>query len=184
MTRHPDATPVIETERLTLRAFGPEDVADGVVFLMDERTKFMGGPYTRAAAWDHCAGLIGHWAIRGYGLFSMCLKGSDKAIGDCGLLQPGGYGEPELGWGLWRADLEGTGLVHEAATAVRAHAYGALGWTTLVSYVDPENTRSIALARRLGCRPDPEAGLPDLPGWEGTLVYRHPSPAELSGGAA
>lgn len=173
-------TPVLETERLTLRAFAPQDVAAGVDFLMQDRTRYMGGPYSRAEAWDHCAGLLGHWAIRGYGLFSICLKGTDQAIGDVGLLCPGGYHEPELGWGIWDAALEGKGLVREAAEAVRAHAYADHGWSTLVSYIDPENTRSIALAKRLGCTLDEDARLPDLPEWEGTLTYRHPGPEALA----
>lgn len=176
MTPHLADTPVLETERLTLRALNVQDVPASVVFLQTERTRYMGGPYTRAAAWDHVAGLIGHWAIRGYGLFAICLKGSDTPIGDVGLLKPEGYHEPELGWGVWSTDHEGKGFVHEAARAVRAHAYCDHGWTTLVSYIDPENTRSIALARRLGCTLDPGAAIPDLPDWDGTLVYRHPGP--------
>lgn len=179
MTPRLTDTPVLDTPRLTLRAFGPQDIEAGVAFLMQDRTRYMGGPFTRAAAWDHCAGLIGHWAIRGHGLFSICLKGSDEPIGDAGLLCPGGYHEPELGWGLWSAEHEGKGIAYEAAQAVRAHAYAHHGWSTLVSYIDPGNARSIGLAKRLGCTLDPEAKLPDLPDWDGTLTYRHPAPEDL-----
>ena len=180
MTMHVPNTPVLETDRLTLRAFGPQDVEAGVAYLMDPRTVYMGGPYSQAAAWDHCAGHIGHWAIHGFGLFVLRLKGTDQPVGDCGLLKPGGYSEIELGWGIWDAALEGKGLVREAAEAIRAHAYEALGLTTLVSYIDPDNARSIALAERLGCTLDPRAKLPDLPDWEGTLTYRHPGPEALA----
>ncbi|RBI76016.1 N-acetyltransferase [Roseovarius sp. TE539] len=173
--RHAD-TPVLETERLRLRAFDARDVARGVNYLTQVRTVYMGGPYSRAAAWDHCAGLIGHWAIHGFGLFVLCLEGDDQAIGDCGLLMPGGYPEIELGWGIWDPALEGRGYAREAARAVRAHAYGTFGLSTLVSYIDPENARSIALAERLGCTLDAGAAIPDLPGWTGTIVYRHPAP--------
>ena len=56
---------------------------------------------------------------------------------------------------------------------MRDFAFGTLGWTTLVSFIDPENNRSIALAERLGAACDdridhPDGGL--------TLVYRHPAP--------
>jgi RimJ/RimL family protein N-acetyltransferase len=176
MTPHLADTPVLETERFTLRAFGPQDLEPGMAYLMHPRTKYMGGPYTKADAWDHMSGLIGHWAIRGYGLFAICPKGSDEAIGDVGLLMPEGYSEPELGWGVWSEDYEGKSIAYEAALAVRAHAYAAHGWTTLVSYIDPDNTRSIALAKRMGATLDSNAAIPDLPDWEGTLVYRHPSP--------
>jgi RimJ/RimL family protein N-acetyltransferase len=176
MTPHLANTPVLETERLTLRAFNTQDMEAGMKFLMDRGTVYMGGPYTAADAWDHCAGLIGHWAIRGFGLFVICRKGTDRAIGDCGLLRPHGYPENELGWGIWDKNLEGKGHVREAAEAVRAYAFDTLGWTTLVSYIDPENARSIALAERLDCTLDTNAAIPDLPDWEGTLVYRHPQP--------
>lgn len=179
MTRLFPETPVLETDRLTLRAFAPQDVPAGVAYLMDPRTVHMGGPYSEAEAWDQCAGLIGHWAIHGFGLFVICRNGKDQAVGDCGLLKPGGYPEIELGWGIWTSALEGKGYVREAAEAVRAHAYGAMGLDTLVSYIDPANARSIALAERLGCKLDKDAPIPDLPDWEGTLVYRHPAPSEL-----
>jgi RimJ/RimL family protein N-acetyltransferase len=54
---------------------------------------------------------------------------------------------------------------------VRAHAFRDLGWTTAVSYIDPDNARSIALAERLGAVRDRGARQPvfDKP----CLVYRH-----------
>ena len=42
------------------------------------------------------------------------------------------------------------GAAAEAAAAVRDHARTHLGWKTAVSYIDLDNARSIALARRLG----------------------------------
>lgn len=184
MTPHLADTPVLETDRLTLRALGPQDVDASVNYLQTERTKYMGGPWQPHDGWDHTAALIGHWAIQGFGLFAICLRGSDTAIGDAGLLRPYGYPENELGWGVWDVAHEGQGIAFEAAHAVREYAYGTLGWTTLVSYIDPDNARSIALAKRLGCTLDTGAALPNLPDWEGTLVYRHPSPADLGFGAA
>lgn len=173
MTPRLTGTPVLETDRLTMRAIGPQDVEASMAYLQTERTKHMGGPWAAHDSWDHTAGLIGHWAIRGFGLFAMCLKGSDEAIGDVGLLRPYGYPENELGWGIWNSDLEGKGYAYEGAEAVRDYAFLTFGWGTLVSYVDPENARSIALAERLGAKLDPKAAIPQLPDWEGTLVYRH-----------
>ncbi len=172
-------TPVLETERLTLRAVGPQDIQAGVTYLQGPRPLYIGGPFSKAHAWNQYAAEIGHWALRGHGLFVICLKGTDAAIGDCGLLCPAGYPEPELGWAIWSAEHEGKGLVREAAEAVRAHAYGDHGWSTLVSYIDPRNSRSIALAKRLGCRLDTDAAIPDLPDWVCTEVYRHPGPGDL-----
>ncbi|MFK7940241.1 MAG: GNAT family N-acetyltransferase [Roseovarius sp.] len=178
MSLHLNNTPVLYTDRLTLRAFAPQDMEAGTRYLQTQRTVYMGGPWNAGDAWDHCASLIGHWVIHGFGLFAICLRGTEKAVGDCGLLRPYGYPENELGWGIWDTDLEGKGYVFEAAEAVRTYAYDTLGWPTLVSYIDPDNARSIALAKRLGCTLDTHAQIPDLPDWDGTLVYRHPNTAK------
>ena len=71
--------------------------------------------------------------------------------------------------------FEGKGYATEAGRAARAYAYGTLGWKTAVSYVDPGNHRSAAVARRLGCREDPEAARPD----PADIVFRHPGPEAL-----
>ena len=168
--------PVIHTERLILRPFEAQDVERGVDYLITDRSKYMGGPYSRHDAWTHCCHLIGHWSVRGFGLFVICLKGSDEAIGDVGPFRPEGWPENEIGWGLWQAEFEGNGYVTEAAEAARRYAFEVLGWDTAVSYIDPDNLRSIAVAERLGCKRDTDAPLPDLPDWEGTLVFRHPAP--------
>jgi RimJ/RimL family protein N-acetyltransferase len=88
---------------------------------------------------------------------------------------PADWSEPELGWTLWSAAHEGKGYAHEAAVAARAHAYSVLGWTTAVSYIDPDNARSIALAERLGATLDPDAAHHN----PADLVYRHPAPEAL-----
>jgi RimJ/RimL family protein N-acetyltransferase len=86
---------------------------------------------------------------------------------------PEGWPEQEIGWSLWSAEAEGRGFALEAAQAARGYAYGDLGWPTAVSYIRPENRRSIALAQRLGAVLDPDAATPDD---SDDLVYRHPAP--------
>ena len=89
----------------------------------------------------------------------------------CLNLEPGDQ-EPELGFFVTEA-AEGQGLTAEAATAVRDWAR-AQGLASLVSYVDPENHRSVRLATRLGAARDGRAeaayaGTPD----QGIAVFRH-----------
>jgi RimJ/RimL family protein N-acetyltransferase len=88
--------------------------------------------------------------------------------GDVGLLHPAHYPEIELGWTLV-AEAEGRGIACEAAVAARDWAFGTLGLTTLVSYIGPENARSIRLAERLGAVRDDTAARPEPE----DLVYRH-----------
>jgi RimJ/RimL family protein N-acetyltransferase len=82
-----------------------------------------------------------------------------------------------VGWLVLAPEAEGTGLATEAARAAIADAYGRLGWPTVVSYIGPENARSIRLAEKLGAVPDPDAPQPRPE--DPVLVYRHPRPAEV-----
>lgn len=167
------ATPVLETERLILRAPQARDWEGCAAFLTSERAAFVGGPVTRDKAWRAYGHLIGHWVLRGFGTFVFSLKGSDEAFGMAGPWFPESWPEREIGWSVWSAAAEGKGYAFEAAQAARDFALRSLGWPTAVSYIDPENARSIALAIRLGAMPDPGA---PYPGDEPCLVFRHPAP--------
>ena len=181
MTPHLADTPVLETDRLTLRAPAPQDADGFVAFYGTERSKFTGGPLHPRMAWNFFCTEIGHWAIHGFGMFSVTLRGEDSAIGLVGHWYPPGWPEKEVGWLMTDPAAEGHGYAQEAARASIDHAYGTLGWDTVVSYIDPENQRSIALAERLGATLDTEATPPlrmnpDAPA---ALVYRHPAPEAI-----
>jgi RimJ/RimL family protein N-acetyltransferase len=78
------------------------------------------------------------------------------------------FPEKELGWLLYEG-FEGKGYATEAARAMRDWAFGPGGLASLVSYFDPENARSMAVAQRLGAVLDPDAPVQDA----GDVVYRH-----------
>lgn len=165
--------PVLETERLVLRAPGPQDAEAYVAAHDSPHARWIGGDQGREAAWRALAMTAGQWALRGFGMWAVTLKGADDCLGMVGCWFPEGWPEPEIGWFVFPA-AQGRGIAHEAALAARRHAYGRLRWTTAVSYVHPENARSIALALRLGAVRDDAAARPkpEL----GTLVFRHPAP--------
>lgn len=164
--------PTLQTERLILRGPKAEDWEADAAFRTSERSVFVGGPYTRMAGWRGFAARWGHWAMRGYGMFTVTMRGSDQALGVVGPLLAEGWAEPEIGWVLYEA-AEGKGIAFEAAQAARAWCYGSLGWSTAISYIAPANARSRALAERMGCALDPSVPHPfDEP----CLVYRHPAP--------
>ena len=175
MTAHLANTPVLETERLTLRAPAPQDADALRAFMASDRSHFVGGPKNAHDAWRSHAMLIGHWALRGFGMFSICRKGTDAMIGMTGPFMPEGWPELEIGWSLVDPEAEGHGFASEAAAAARQYAYDDLGRTAAVSYINPANARSIAVAENLGCTLDESAVLPDLPGWDDVAVYRHPA---------
>jgi len=178
VTPHLADTPVLETPRLTLRAPRIDDYPAWEAFYRSDRARFVGGPGDLAAAWRAFAHMVGMWALRGAGPFVFADRATDAAIGNAGPWFPMDWPEPELGWLVWSEEAEGRGYASEAAEAARAFAYETLGWSAAVSYIDPDNARSIALAERLGCVVDANAPLPDHAG-QPPLVYRHPAPEAL-----
>ncbi len=172
-------TTVLETDRLILRAPDMPDFAAWADFSASKRAEFVGGPYSRGKAWRAFGHMVGHWPLRGFGLFVITLKGSDQAIGAAGPWYPMDWPEKEIGWTLWSPEYEGKGYAHEAALATRTHAYTTLGWTQAVSYIDEPNVRSIALAERLGAKRDDTADTISVEGDVKVLVYRHPAAKDL-----
>ena len=166
-------TPVLETERLILRAPQRGDYPAWAEFVSSDRARFIGGPLDAGPAWRTMGHLTGHWVHRGFGMFIFSRKSAPETpIGMTGPWFPEGWPEQEIGWSLWSA-AEGCGYAFEAACAARDYAFSDLGWPTAVSYINRNNNRSIALAARLGAVPDPDAATPDS---SDDLVYRHPTP--------
>ena len=165
------AAPVIETERLVLRPHRLGDFPAMAGFLASDASRFLGGPYDAERAWQAFAADVGAWELLGFGSWAAEEKAGGAFVGQLSLNQPPHFPEREIGWLLF-SGFEGRGFATEGARAVRAFAYGTLGWPTAVSYVNPDNDRSLAVARRLGCAEDKTA-TPLFP-WD--LVFRHPGP--------
>jgi RimJ/RimL family protein N-acetyltransferase len=167
--------PVLETERLRLRAPALRDFPAYAAFFASDRAVHERGPMDERGAWREFCASLACWSLRGFGGWSVTDRADGGYLGEVGLFQPVEYPEPEIGW-MVVPRAEGRGIAHEAALAVRAWAYDRLGLKTLVSYIDPANARSIRLAERLGARLDRHA-----PGIDpGDLVYRHPGPEALT----
>ncbi len=169
------AVPTLETERLRFRAPSIDDFDDEVAFYATERSRGLGGPKPADEVWNVLTARIGHWVMRGYGLWALDDKQTGRYAGRAGLLNPRGWPEPEIGWTLM-GHAEGRGLAYEAVLAIRAFAYSTLEWTTAISLIAEDNERSMALAQRLGCVRDgffKHATYGDVP------VWRHPGPEAL-----
>lgn len=171
--------PRLETQRLILR--GPElrDAEPMIAFLQDPvRSEGFGGYTKRDEAWRWWALNIGHWHIHGYGYFTVEDKETGNPAGICGIWNPDGWPEPEIGWVVFDG-FEGKGIAFEAATVARDWAYQSLGFTTLTSNIVPDNARSIALAERLGAWFEREYINVQM---GKDLLYRHPGPDALQDG--
>ena len=142
--------PTLETDRLILRSPERADAEAMIDFLMDApRAEGFGGYTNRADSWRWFVLNVGHWHWHGYGYFTIQDKASGKPAGISGIWNPEGWPEPEVGWVVF-AGFEGKGIAFEAAHRVRQWAYDDLGFDTLTSNIVPGNTRSVALAERLG----------------------------------
>jgi RimJ/RimL family protein N-acetyltransferase len=165
----------LETARLILRRPAPRDWPQARDFFMSDRSAGVGGPHDEGRAWRVFASELGHWEIRGYGMWAVTLRGGDDTcVALIGPWHPVDWPETEIGWMVWDPAIEGTGIATEAARAAIAHAWSVLGWTTVVSYVGEGNERSARLAEKLGAVLDPDAPQPKPD--SRCHVYRHPGP--------
>lgn len=168
--------PTFETERLRLRAPRMSDFETYAEFRGSERSKGVGGPYSRAQAFNSLTDMIGHWHLRGYGRWIVADKETDAPLGAVGLMYPEDWPEPEIAWTVFEG-AEGKGIAHEAALFSRSYAYDVLGWTTVISCTVPDNTRSQALAKRMGATHEYDYKHPNI----GPLyVWRHLGPEALA----
>jgi RimJ/RimL family protein N-acetyltransferase len=142
----------IETPRLRLRPPRPEDFDDWAAFMADpDSTHYLGGPQPRSAAWRGFLTMAGAWQIQGFGMFCAIEKSSRRWVGRVGPWQPEGWPGTEIGWGIAR-EYCGRGYATEAASATIDWAVAELGWTDVIHVIDPRNTASQAVARKLGSR--------------------------------
>ncbi|WP_170763965.1 GNAT family N-acetyltransferase [Ruegeria lacuscaerulensis] len=173
-----DFIPVVETDRLILRAPSEVDLEAEADFFASDASRFVGGPLRRDETWRSIAMLLGHWMLRGYGFWGVEEKETGTYVGRVGLWFPEGWPEPEVGWTLMN-NATGKGYATEAALAARTYAYDVLGWETAISLIDPENHASKAVAKRLGAKFDYNYQHPKFGTSE---IWRHPTHADLVDG--
>lgn len=167
-------SPVITTQRLTLRKPDARDIDAMVTFFADVRSGFYGGPKSRGDAWRYLALQLGIWALRGYGMFAIELTETGETIGFAGPYHPGDFDEPELSWLLSESRFEGQGFASEAVEAARTYCFAAQGWDSVASFIDRDNAASRALAIRLGAERD-ETTISPIPNCD---TWRHFAPAD------
>ena len=119
----------------------------------------LGGVQHEADAWRSFASMVGAWELRPAAMFSVIEKASGEWIGRIGPWTPHLWPVKEVGWGIARS-FEGRGYALEAAVACVDFVFEDFGWKTVSHLIAEENTRSAALAQRLGAVPVGEAQMP------------------------
>jgi len=140
------------TDRLLLRPFTADDFEQHAAICAEpEVMRYIraGKPLSRSDSWWQMARYMGHWQLRGFGLWAVVERATGRLVGHLGFLEPeGGHGF-ELGWALAR-EAWGKGYAEEGVRAALRHGFADLGKGRVVCIIHPENVRSIRLAERLG----------------------------------
>jgi RimJ/RimL family protein N-acetyltransferase len=161
----------LRTNRLLLRQFRPGDIDAYSAMCADPQVMRYLSPtgevMSREDAWRQMAMFVGHWQLRGFGMWAAEELQTGRFVGRIGLHYPEGWPDRELGWALCRP-FWGQGLASEAARAAADHAFEVLGWKHLISLILPGNRRSIRVAEGIGSRRE---GVATVRGIE-HLVYR------------
>jgi RimJ/RimL family protein N-acetyltransferase len=118
-----------------------------------EVTRYLGdgAPLSRELAWRQLAMILGHWQLRGYGLWAVEELESGRLVGRVGFFNPEGWPGFELGWALGR-EFWGRGFATEAARRALEFAFEVLGREHVISLIRPDNVASVRVAERLGER--------------------------------
>jgi RimJ/RimL family protein N-acetyltransferase len=154
--------PIVETERLIVRALAPGDVEALAALWCDAAaTAYLGGPRTFD---EVCRTLREDLALPEpptFDLWPTVEKASGRVVGHCGLLDKeiDGRIEIELVYVLAPAAW-GRGLATEVGRAIRDHAVTTLGRRRLVALIHPANAASERVAARLGFRCEGEVQRP------------------------
>ena len=146
---------VLETERLILRQFTPDDAAfifeqlndpawirnignRNIRTMDDARAYIINGP--RAS-----------YEKNGFGLWLIVLKKSGESIGMCGLIRRDNLEDVDIGYALLPR-FWSKGYAVEAARATKTYAKDVIGLKRIVAIVDPANEGSIRVLEKIGLR--------------------------------
>ncbi|HYR87367.1 MAG TPA: GNAT family N-acetyltransferase [Terriglobia bacterium] len=141
----------LETDRLKLRMFREEDIDAYAEICADpDVMRFVGGkPLSRTDAWRQMATILGHWTLRGYGIWAVEERASGTLLGRIGFLHPEGWPGFELGWVLSRQSW-GKGYATEGARRALDYAWNELRRDHVISLIHADNHPSRRVAERLG----------------------------------
>jgi RimJ/RimL family protein N-acetyltransferase len=149
----------IVTERMRLRRWRRADRAPFAALNADPRVmEYFPSVLTREESDRSADRVDAHFERHGFGLWAVEIPGVTSFAGFTGLAVPA-FDAPfmpcvEIGWRL-ALPFWGCGYATEAARAVVAYGFEALGLEEIVSFTVPGNVRSRRVMEKLGMTHDP-----------------------------
>src|SRR3954469_8419464 len=133
--------PELTTTHLRLRGFRQSDFEAYATIMADpDVARFLGfgGALSRDDAWRQMAMILGHWVLRGFGLWAVEEKATGRLLGRIGCHYPEGFPCFEVGYTLGRFAW-GKGFATEGAAAALKYAQTVLGRTDVASVIKVGN---------------------------------------------
>lgn len=149
--------PVVETERLRLRAWHKDDFRPyhAIQKHPDVHRHFGPEPMGQEECWRRVTASAGSWMLNGFGTWAVERKSDGKLIGNAGIftawrdLDPEFGEEPEMGW-IFSQEVHGQGMAGEACRAAIRWVEASLEPTPIWAIIAPANEPSLKLAEKLG----------------------------------
>ena len=142
----------LETQRLLLREFTPDDFNTLYEILSDSETmRHYPAPFDREKVRYWIEWNLENYAVFGFGLWAVVLKETGQMIGDCGITMQNIHGKikPEIGYHIHK-DHQRRGYASEAATACRDYIFQNTPFHTIYSYMKYTNEGSWCTAMKNG----------------------------------
>jgi ribosomal-protein-alanine N-acetyltransferase len=157
---------LVETDRLSTRLLGPDDVAVWLEFLRGEGSRdylpFVEADLASADWWIQRQ--MGRYERDGHGMVALILKGTGEFAGQAGLMtqRTEVSEELEIGYHLLPA-FRGRGLAFEAARAFKECVFATGFAQSVVSIIHVDNEPSQRVAVRNGMARDYRTGIYGVP---------------------
>jgi RimJ/RimL family protein N-acetyltransferase len=145
----------IETERLVLRRWRPEDIESLAAILLHPAVLAWLGPpdASRDDVAEALARYDRHWEAHGFGRLAVVDRGTGELVGRTGVMREPDWEatacKDEIGWAIAPARW-GEGLATEAATAALRDVFERAGLQRVVCFALPANTASLRVMQKLG----------------------------------
>lgn len=145
------SAPELETERLRLSGFTPDDIDDLLQIYGDPLVMryISRGVRTREETAAALADQIQHWRRHGVGMWAVREKTGRGLIGRCGLHMLDRTEEVEVGYTLTRSAW-GKGYATEAARQSLRFGFEDVGLERIVAVAQPANTASRRVMEKIG----------------------------------